>query len=170
MSFFGDVVKFEKFNLHDMAQKLKKDPLRAAVGALDPLSTGVWNKITGKNWEPLVDQFGGAYGGQPITIGDTGQGVYGRAQQAGIPTQAGSTMHDIAHAITALFAGGYGAHQLGLSQIPGLGGQTQATQPQPYQPPPMMTTLPPLQLGTGIDSSNDLQKRMQLAMMLRNAA
>jgi|SRR5689334_23150908 hypothetical protein len=116
MSYLHDVFSFEKFNLKDMLGKLKEDPLRIPLGALDPLSTGVWNKILGKNWEPMVDQFGGAYGGNPVTIGDTGQGVYGRAQAAGVPTGPGSQMHDVAHVLAGMLAGGYGA-----SQIPGMG-------------------------------------------------
>ena len=136
MSYFGDVLKFEKFNLHDIAQKLKKNPERLALGALDPFSSNIWGKVLGKNYEPAVDQFGGAYGGAPITLGDTGQGVYGRARAAGVPTGPGSQMHDIAHAITALFAGGYGASQLpggaGGFQFPGLPQQPQ--QPQQNDP------------------------------------
>ena len=90
MSFLKDVLSFEKFNLGDMWDKVKHDPGRLFLGALDPASTSLWNKVLGKDWEPLVDQFGGAYGGDAITLGDTGRGVYGRAAAAGVPTEAGS--------------------------------------------------------------------------------
>jgi hypothetical protein len=112
MSFLKDVLGFERFNLKDMGKKLSAK--RLLLGAVDPFSTRMWNQThMGKDWEPIVDQMGGAYGGSALTLGDTGEGVYGRAKAAGVPTEAGAGMHDIAHVITSLFAGGYGAGKLG---------------------------------------------------------
>ncbi len=113
MSFAKDVLGFEKFNLKDMWKKVRKDPERLLLGAMDPFSTRMWNKTgIGKDWEPVVDQMGGAYGGNTLTMGDTGEGVYGRAKAAGVPTKAGSQMHDLAHVITSMFAGNYGMGKL----------------------------------------------------------
>src|SRR6478609_3292984 len=109
MSWFGDVAKFEGFNLKDMWNKVRKDPWRLLVGAGDPLSTKMWNGITGKDMEPLVDQMGGAYGGKTIGAFGHGQdgGVYGRAEAAGVPTTAGKNMHDVAHVISAIYGGNW---------------------------------------------------------------
>lgn len=112
MGFLRDVLSFEKFNLGDMWGKIKQDPARLALGALDPFSTRVWNKTSiGKNWEPVVDQWGGAYGGSAAGGGDGG--VYARARAAGVPTGPGSQMHDVARSIASIYAGGYGAGKVG---------------------------------------------------------
>jgi hypothetical protein len=96
-----------------MWNKLRDDPERALIGAIDPWSTKAWNKVLGKDYEPIVDQMGGAYGGSTFTMGDTGQGVYGRAKDAGVPTKAGSQMHDVAHVISGAMAGNYGYGKAG---------------------------------------------------------
>lgn len=107
MSFLGNVFDFEAFNLKDMWGKLKDDPERIFLGAADPLSSKFWGEVTGKDYEPLVDQMGGAYGGDWISAFGNGQdgGVYGRAKEAGIDTKAGGYMHDAAHVLSAIFGG-----------------------------------------------------------------
>ena len=176
MSTLSDILGFEKFHLKDMWKKVKKDPERLLLGAVDPFATRMWNQTgIGKDWEPIVDQMGGAYGGSALTLGDTGEGVYGRAREAGVPTAAGAGMHDIAHVISSMFAGGYGADKLGATsfgskmglgekmpggfQIPGSGGGMKGSSQQPYQPTPYLRTSPPGVLPTGQD---------QLSGLLRN--
>jgi hypothetical protein len=111
MSWLGDVIKFENFNLGNQWGKLKKNPERAFIGAMDEGGTKVWNKafdltapITGihRNYEPMTDYFGGA-----------SKDSYTKANAAGINTGPGRSMHNVAKAITAAYAGGYGASQLG---------------------------------------------------------
>jgi hypothetical protein len=161
VSTLSDILGFEKFNLKDIWRKVRKDPGRLLLGATDPFSTRMWNQTgIGKDWEPLVDQFGGAYGGSAITLGDTGEGVYGRAREAGVPTEAGAGMHDIAHVIASIFAGGYGADKLGaltgadklpagFKNIPMPGGGQSEAAPgaatagrQFYSAPPQATVTP----------------------------
>lgn len=36
-----------------------KQPDRLLTGSFDPISTGLWNKILGRNYDPLVNQVGG---------------------------------------------------------------------------------------------------------------
>jgi hypothetical protein len=123
MSWLGDVVKFENFNLGNQWGKLKKNPERAFIGAMDEAGTKVWNKafdwtapVTGihRNYEPMTDYFGGA-----------SKDSYTKAQEQGINTKPGATMHNIAKAITAAYAGGYGASQLGAGA--GAGGAIDST-------------------------------------------
>lgn len=157
-NFLKDVLGFESFNAKDIWKKIKKDPERLLLGATDPFATRIWNQTGfGKDWEPLVDQFGGAYGGSALTLGDTGQGVYGRAKAAGVPTEAGSQMHDVAHLISSIFAGGYGADKLGSLAgfqgggnlpMPG-GGMKGSSQQTPYPLPPFVKTYQPGTLPTG---------------------
>lgn len=131
MSWLGDVVKFENFNLGNQWDKLKQNPERAFTGAMDEGSTKVWNKafdwtapITGihKNYEPMTDYFGGA-----------SKDSYTKAQDAGINTGPGASMHNLAKAVTAYYAGGYGANQLGAGSSAGgttggsVGGSTGGT-------------------------------------------
>jgi hypothetical protein len=125
MSWLGDVIKFENFNLDNQWGKLKKNPERAFIGAMDEGSTKVWNKafdwtapITGiqRNYEPMTDYFGGA-----------SKDSYTKANAAGINTGPGRSMHNVAKAITAAYAGGYGAGQLGVGG--GAAGGTEAINP-----------------------------------------
>ncbi len=114
MSSLKEILGFERFHLRDLGRKIKDDPKQLLLGGVDPWSTKLWNHTgVGKDWEPMVDQMGGAYGGSTLTLGDTGEGVYGRAKAAGVPTEAGAGMHDIAHVIASIYAGGYGADKLG---------------------------------------------------------
>jgi len=102
MSFFGDVGSFELFNLGAMGKQVKDNPARLLYGSADPFSTGVWNKVLGTNDKPLVDQWGGAAPQR-----------YEEAQDAGINTGPGKSMHTIAKTIASIYAGGAAGGLLG---------------------------------------------------------
>lgn len=102
MSWLGNVLNFEGFNLKNIGKKIGQNPEQLLIGAGDPFSAGVWSKITGKDYQPLVNQMGGA-------TGDT----YQKAEAAGINTGPGKSMHGIAQAVASMYAGGYGAGQAG---------------------------------------------------------
>ena len=97
LKFFKKILKFEKSNLKYMFDLIKKDPERLLIGAIDPLSTGLWNTILGKDYDPIVDQLGGAT-----------KGSYQFAEARGIDTGPGQTMQGVAHLIAAFYAGNYG--------------------------------------------------------------
>jgi hypothetical protein len=113
---------FDAFALKDIWKGIKKDPERLLMGAVDPLSTKMWNGITGKDYEPLVDQMGGPYGGGWVSAfgKDQDGGVYKRAEEAGIDTSKGKSMHDGAHVLSAIF-GGQGMFGAGQNLLGGLG-------------------------------------------------
>ena len=118
MSWLGDVLKFENFNLANQWGKLKENPERAFIGAMDKGGSLAWNKIyklggINKRYEPMTDWYGGA-----------SDDSYAKAQNAGINTGAGRSMHNVAKAITSAYVGGYGASQLGA----GAGGAAGATE------------------------------------------
>lgn len=118
MSWLGDVLKFENFNLANQWGKLKENPERAFIGAMDKGGSLAWNKIyklggINKRYEPMTDWYGGA-----------SDDSYAKAQNAGINTGPGRSMHNVAKAITSAYVGGYGASQLGA----GAGGATGATE------------------------------------------
>lgn len=102
MSWIGDVFDFEKFNLGNIGKKIAKNPEQLLIGAGDPLTAGVWNGVLGTDYKPLVNEWGGA-------TDDT----YQKAQENGINTGPGKSMHGLAQGIAGLFAGNYGAGKLG---------------------------------------------------------
>lgn len=137
MGALSDMFGFDSFALKDLWRGIKKNPERLLIGAADPWSTKAWNKVLGKDWEPLVDQMGGPYGGHTISaFGANDGGVYQRARDAGIDTGAGENAHDAAHVIAAMFAGNYGMGQLGAGGTPGnAGGAQDWTRFAQMQPP-----------------------------------
>jgi hypothetical protein len=123
MSWLGDVGNFEYFNLGKMAQQIGENPARLLYGSADPFSTNVWNKVLGTNDKPLVDQWGGA-----------AKQRYQEAEDAGINTGPGATMHGIARTIASFYAGGAagnaaggGSAASGASGASGMGGGTGVT-------------------------------------------
>lgn len=109
-----DILDFELFNLKDMWGKLKDDPERAFIGAIGPWSSKIAGKVTGKDYEPVVDQMGGAYGGHTLSaFGNKDGGVYKRAEEAGIDTKQAGYLQDAAHVLAAYYAAGGAAGSLG---------------------------------------------------------
>lgn len=102
MSFLGNVLDFEGFNLKNIGKKIAKNPEQLLIGAGDPLTAGVWNGVLGTDYKPLVNEWGGAT-----------DETYQKAQDAGINTGPGKSMHGVAQGIAGLFAGSYGAGKLG---------------------------------------------------------
>lgn len=102
MSWLGNLGQFEAFNLKGMLNQVKEDPWRLFVGSADPLSTKFWNKLTGSDSKPIIDQWGGAADHR-----------YDEAEEAGINTGAGKQAHGLAKAVASFYAGGYGANQAG---------------------------------------------------------
>lgn len=102
MGFFDDTLDFELFHGKEIAKDIWTHPRRLITG-VDPFSTKMWNGILGTDDEPIVDQMGGA----------TSQ-RYEDAEAEGINPKSGRKMQDLAHVVTALFAGNYGGEQAGL--------------------------------------------------------
>jgi hypothetical protein len=150
MSYVGDALSFEKFHLKDLWDRLRQDPKRLVLG-VDPWSTKLWNGILGRHDKPLVDQMGGAYGGNAFSVGQNPSGgVYGRAQEAGINTGPGMQMQQLAHIVSAAYAagglGGMGGSSGGSAGASSpatsggwqsmAGGMPQMGQPQQQRPVP----------------------------------
>jgi len=121
MSWLGDVGDFEYFNLGKMGQQIGDNPARMLYGSADPFSTSVWNKVLGTDDKPLVDQWGGA-----------AKQRYQEAEDAGINTGPGATMHGIARTIASIYAGGAAGSAMGgatgaSTGASGMGGGTGIT-------------------------------------------
>ena len=144
MSFAGDVLGFEKFNLGNTWRKIKENPWRALVGSTTGAGTKLWNKVLNRDDEPLVDDWGGAP-----------KDSYQKAEAAGINTGPGSKMHQVARLISAYYAGSYGADKAGWTGSAGSGGSGGeiggelsgggSIPSTPTTPPP--TTTPPWSPG-----------------------
>ena len=89
------ILDFEMFNAGHMAQQAIKNPDQMLLGAADPFGAKVWGGITGRNYEPIVNQWGGA-----------SDGAYKAAEARGIETGAAKGAHQVAQSIAGIFAGG----------------------------------------------------------------
>jgi len=89
------ILDFELFNAGHMAQQALKNPDQMLLGAADPLGAKVWSGITGKDYEPIVNQWGGA-----------SDGAYEAAEATGINTGSARGAHQVAQTIAGIFAGG----------------------------------------------------------------
>lgn len=99
---FGtDLIDFELVNLKEMWSKVKDDPERLFIGAIDPFSSEVWGKALGKDYDPLVTQLGGP-----------AESSWERAEAEGVDLGPNELMHGIAEGISSYYAMGYGTDKL----------------------------------------------------------
>lgn len=105
-TFLDNLVDFDSFQLGRMGDMLKENPERAFLGALDPVGTGLWNKILGEDWDPAVSEFGG-----PTKKGTE------EAAASGVDTKAGAAAHTVAKLIASYFAGQAGAEALSGGEV-----------------------------------------------------
>lgn len=103
MGTLKNIFGFEKSKLGNMWGKVKDNPEQLLLGAGDPFHAKMWGGITGKEYSPLVDQWGGA------TKDD-----YAKAEAEGIDTRDGRAMHGIAKAIAAIYAGKWANGRFGV--------------------------------------------------------
>lgn len=99
------ILDFEMFNAGHMLKQGLKNPDQLLLGAADPLGAKLWGGITGKDYQPIVNQFGGAT-----------DSAYQAAEAKGINTGAAKGMHNVAQSIASIYAGG------ALGGLGGLGG------------------------------------------------
>lgn len=111
MSSLKDILDFEEFNLKSIWEKIKQDPERLLIGALGPWGTEAWGKVLGKDYGKMVNALGA-----PV------ESTFEAAEAAGIDTDAGRAMHDIAQLIAGSMVGAYGVSALPIPEIPGIGG------------------------------------------------
>jgi hypothetical protein len=92
VSFLSQALKFEGSALSDVWHKLKSRPTDLLHP--DPLTTSIWNKVTGAHDTPLVNQFGGPL---PEYFDD--------AERKGIDTGPAHTLHGIAQTVASFYGG-----------------------------------------------------------------
>jgi len=109
--FFKKVLKFEANNLKYMVDLVKEDPERILIGAIDPFSSKMWGTILGKDYDPIINQWGGA-----------ADGSYVDAASKGIDIGPGAAMHAVAKMIAAFYAGQWAMGQMGAAGGAGGGG------------------------------------------------
>lgn len=107
----GGILDFETFNAGHMLKKAADNPEQLLLGAADPFGAKVWGSITGKDYSPIVNQWGGAT-----------EDAYKAAEAKGINTAAGRGMHNVAQSIAGIYAGGAAANGLGFGGAAGNAG------------------------------------------------
>lgn len=103
MGWFGDLFDYEKFNAKGMWKQIKDDPERLFLGAADPIGSKLWGEILHKDYEPIVDQWGGSTNKR-----------LDEADAEGIDTGAARDMDSAAHTIAQFYAGNYASSAAGL--------------------------------------------------------
>lgn len=106
------ILDFEMFNAGHMLKQAVKNPDQLLLGAADPFGAKLWGGITGKEYEPIVNQWGGA-----------SDGAYKAAEAKGIDTGAAKSAHKVAQAVASIYAGGAAANGLGAMGSAGNAGQ-----------------------------------------------
>lgn len=89
------ILDFELFNAGHMLKQGLKNPDQLLLGAADPFGAKLWSGITGKDYEPIVNEWGGA-----------SDGAYKAAEAKGIDTGAAKSAHKVSQAVAGIFAGG----------------------------------------------------------------
>lgn len=145
MSFLGDLLDFELFNLEEVWKTIKDDPERLFLGALTPAGTELWSGILDKDWEPSVNW-----------LGRPSEETFRKAQESGIDIGPATGVHDIAESVAASYAAGWGFDQLGATgdiletgtNFAGSGGGQQAGPTELFRNPKEDKPKPP-ELGKG---------------------
>lgn len=88
---------------------VKDNPERLFLGAMDPVGTKLWNEVAGKDWDPVVDAWGGP-----------SAQVYKSGEAKGLDMDASHNSHRVARVVAALGMGGGGGGGSGA----GSGGAT----------------------------------------------
>lgn len=104
MSKLSDVWHFADYSARDSWDKLKQDPERLVIGAIDPFSSWAWGSILGKNYTPVLNAFGSPQGGGFLGT-DRNGGVYKSAEQNGVATGSAKKFFGTGDAIAGLFGG-----------------------------------------------------------------
>lgn len=99
----GGILNFEAFNAGHMLNKAAKNPEQLLLGAADPFGAKLWGGITGKEYSPIVNEWGGAT-----------EDAYKAAEAKGINTGAARGAHQVAQSIAGIYAGGAAANGLGF--------------------------------------------------------
>lgn len=91
-------VDFEKFHLKSIWDDLRRNPGRMLYGSFDPLSTKMWNEALGTDYDPIINQMGGA----------TNQRYADYIAQGGDPkiAEKAARNQQIAGTIASIYAGG----------------------------------------------------------------
>lgn len=101
VDFGQDLIDFEHVNIKEMWKKVKDDPERLFIGAIDPFSSKMWGEVTGKDYDPIVNQWGGP-----------ADSSWARAEEEGVNLKPNRMMHGFAEDIAQFYAIGYGTDKI----------------------------------------------------------
>lgn len=99
MGWFSDLHKGNKHWFSEQWKAIKDDPERLFLGAMTPVGSKLWSGITGEDYKPVLDAWGGP-----------SADVYKSGEAEGIDMDASHNSHRIARVVAAMgMAGGGGA-------------------------------------------------------------
>lgn len=107
----GDLFSNEADHIGQLTNSLVKKPLPALLGAEDPVGAKLWGGLTGKNFEPQVNVFGGETNTQFRT-----------SQSRGVNTTMSRDLGYVADAIALYEGGSYAYEALGAGGAAGAAG------------------------------------------------
>lgn len=90
MGWFSDLTKGNKHWFSEQWKAVKKDPERLLLGAMTPVGTKLWNGVLDKDWDPVMDAWGGP-----------SAHVYKSGEAQGIDMGAAHNSHRVARIIAA---------------------------------------------------------------------
>jgi len=111
MSKLSSLFRMAAFHGKDMLHKIKENPERLLLGAMDKAGTGIWNSVLGTNWESPSNLYGGPTSTQ-----------FKRAEAQGIDTGPAKTADKIGRVVGSLYTGGALAGHLGAASEPAAAG------------------------------------------------
>lgn len=105
--------QYDAFGSHlkDIGNGIKADPVRFLTAGIDPLSTGLYNAVTGSHDKPLTDQWGGMT-----------KDEWQNAANRGVNTENAGYMSTLAHMVAAYYGGQALAGLGGLAYTAAYGG------------------------------------------------
>lgn len=95
MGWFSDVHKGNKHWFSEQWKAIKDNPERLFLGAMEPVGAKLWGEITGEDYKPVLDAWGGP-----------SNAVYKSGEDKGIDMDATHNSHRIARVVAAAAMGG----------------------------------------------------------------
>lgn len=102
----GDVVGNEVSHMGNLFKQIGEDPVKSleqfGLGAADPLGAKLWGGVTGQNFTPMVNQFGGET-----------QAQYEQSKAQGVNVGPSMTLGGIADTVAGIWGGSAAGRALG---------------------------------------------------------
>lgn len=110
MGWLSDLHKGNKHWFSEQWKAIKDDPERLLLGAMTPVGSKLWGGITGEDYKPVMDVWGGP-----------SADVYASGEAKGLNMGPAHDSHRIARAVAAMGMAGGGSAPSGAEAAPNMG-------------------------------------------------